>query len=197
MKNPTLRNDGHELMTRREAIRRTALAMGVALAPALLEGVLQAQTAPRGGAAPAHLTSAQFAGVRAIVERIIPRTDTPGAIEVGVPEFIDLMYGKYLTPDEQRVFAAGLADVEKRAVAQGARSFGQLAAAQQDSVLTAIARESQAKEKTFFHTIKELTLLGYFTSENVGKNVLHYDPVPGRYQGCIPLSEVGNASWTR
>ena len=65
------------------------------------------------------------------------------------------------------------------------------------SVLTRIAQASQNKEKTFFHQIKELTLLGYFTSEPVGKNVLHYDPIPGRYDGCIPLSEVGNKSWTR
>jgi hypothetical protein len=57
--------------------------------------------------------------------------------------------------------------------------------------------EAQSKEKTFFHLIKELTLLGYFTAEPVGKNVLHYDPIPGRYQGCIPISEVGNVSWTR
>jgi hypothetical protein len=45
--------------------------------------------------------------------------------------------------------------------------------------------------------IKELTVIGYFTSELVGKSVLKYDPVPGRFDPCIPLAEVGNAQWTR
>ena len=186
------------LMTRREAIRRTALVLGVAITPSLLTGVLQAQTAARTATAgPAFLSAAQFATVRAIVERIIPKTDTPGAIDAGVPAFVDLMYGKYLTEDEKRVLATGLADVEKASTTLGQRSFVQLSTTQQDELLQTIARAAQNQEKTFFHLIKELALLGYFTSENVGKNVLHYDPIPGRYEGCIPLSAVGNVSWTR
>jgi hypothetical protein len=186
------------LMTRREAIRRTALVLGVAITPSLLTGVLQAQTVARTATAgPAFLSASQFATVRAIAERIIPKTDTPGAIDVGVPAFVDLMYGKYLTEDEKRVLAAGLADVEKASTAQGQRAFAQLSPTQQDELLQKIARAAQNQEKTFFHLIKELTLLGYFTAEQVGKNVLHYDPIPGRYEGCIPLSAVGNVSWTR
>jgi gluconate 2-dehydrogenase gamma chain len=186
------------LMTRREAIRRTALALGVAITPSLLIGVMNAQTVSRSSVdAPTYLSSPQFGTVRAIAERIIPKTDTPGAIDVGVPAFIDLMYGKYLTEEEKRVFAAGLAEVEKISAEQGQRNFAQLSSVQQDALLTQVARAAQEKEKTFFHLMKELSLLGYFTSEPVGKKVLHYDPIPGRYQGCIPLSEVGNVSWTR
>ncbi len=186
------------VMTRREAIRRTALALGVAITPSLLIGVMNAQTVSRTAVdAPTYLSSPQFATVRAIAERIIPKTDTPGATDVGVPAFIDLMYGKYLTEEEKRVFAAGLAEVEKISAQQGQRNFAQLSSVQQDALLTQIARAAQEQEKTFFHLMKELTLLGYFTSEPVGKTVLHYDPIPGRYQGCIPLSEVGNVSWTR
>ena len=46
-------------------------------------------------------------------------------------------------------------------------------------------------------TVQELVITGYFTSEQVGKTVLHYDPIPGRYDACIPISEVGNVNWTR
>jgi gluconate 2-dehydrogenase gamma chain len=197
MKSPT-ENESMDLslITRREAIRRTALALGVALTPSLIDGVMNAQTRAPGGA-PAYLSAAQFTTVRAVVERILPKTDTPGAIDVGVPAFVDLMYGKYLTEEEKRVLTTGLAEVEKVSADQGQRGFAQLSSVQQDAVLTQIARASQEKEKTFFHLIKELTLLGYFTAEPVGKNILHYDPIPGRYQGCIPLAEVGNVSWTR
>jgi hypothetical protein len=82
-------------------------------------------------------------------------------------------------------------------MAMGQRGFSQLTAAQQDGLLTKVAAAAQDKEKTFFHLIKELTLLGFFSSEPIGRNVLHYDPIPGRYDGCIPLAEVGNISWTR
>lgn len=191
----TLSDGPAATLTRREAIKRTALILGTAITPSLLAGLLQAQPVAAGPAAkPAFLDARQFATAGAIAERILPRTDTPGAADVGVPAFIDLMYGKYLTAEEKAVFAAGLADVEK--AAKGGGGFAQLPGAQQDEVLRAIAVASQAQEKTFFHLIKELTLLGYFTSEQIGKNVLRYDPIPGAFQGCIPVSEVGPAAWT-
>ena len=50
-------------------------------------------------------------------------------------------------------------------------------------------------EVAFYRQFKGLVLFGYFSSEAVGKNVLNYDPVPGKFVGCMPLSEVGSA-WT-
>jgi hypothetical protein len=185
-------------MTRREAIRRTALVLGGAITPSLLTGVLQAQTPSGNGASlPAYLSVKQFEAAGAMAERILPGTDTPGARDVGVPAFIDLMYGKYMTVEEKGLFAAGLAEVDAASTAQHGRSFPLLPPEQQDRLLTTLAVAAQAKETTFFHLIKELTLLGYFTSEPIGKNVLLYDPIPGRFDGCIPLAEVGNVSWSR
>jgi gluconate 2-dehydrogenase gamma chain len=189
-----------DILTRREAIQRTVALLGVAIAPSILAGVGRAQyAAARAGATakPVHLTPKQFEIVAAAAERILPRTDTPGAVDVGAPAFIDLMVGEYLTAEEKGVFTAGLAEVDAAATAAHQRGFAQLTPAQQDAVLTRIAVASQAKEKTFFHALRELTLLGYFTSEQVGKNVTHYDPIPGAYRGCVPISEVGNKAWTR
>ncbi|MEM8909460.1 MAG: gluconate 2-dehydrogenase subunit 3 family protein [Bacteroidota bacterium] len=45
----------------------------------------------------------------------------------------------------------------------------------------------------FYRTLKELTLLGYFASEEVGENILKYDPIPGSYSGCVPLADIGIA----
>ncbi len=186
-------------MTRREAIRRAALLLGVALSPSLVAGVMQAQTATAAGtgAKPVYLTPQQFETTAAIAERLLPRTDTPGALDVGVPAFIDLTYGRFLAADEKKVLAAGLADVEAQSVAEHQAGFAKLTAVQQDGLLTRIAEAAQHKEKTFFHQIKELTVVGYFTSETVGKTVLNYDPVPGRLEACIPLAEVGNRAWTK
>jgi len=185
-------------LTRREAIRRAGLLLGVALSPSLLNGVLRAKSGVAASAAPkASFSASQTETVAAVAERIIPRTDTPGAIDVGVPAFIDLMYGEYMTDEEKRTIAAGLADLEKRSKAAHTLSFAELAPAQQDALLKAIAVESQKKQKTFFHQMREATVLGFYSSEQIGKNVLHYNPVPGRFDPCVPIAEVGNVNWTK
>jgi len=185
-------------MSRREAIRRAALFLGVAISPSLLAGVLQAQPAAGAGTAarPVYLTGKQFATAGAVAERILPRTDTPGASDVGVPAFIDLMYGKFMSGDERTTFAGGLAEVESTSLAAHRTGFGELSPERQDGLLLKIA-EGAPKDRAFFRQIKEVTVLGYFTSETVGKTVLHYDPVPGRFDACVPLSEVGNKAWTK
>ena len=182
-------------MTRRAALKRAALFLGVALTPSLIANVLQAAATP--GAKAVFLSPAQLDLVTAIAERILPLTDTPGATDVGVPAFVDLMLGKYSTESERQVFTAGLDEVNAASLASHAQSFVKISAAQQDAILMKTAVASQKKDKTFFHQIKELTVVGYFTSEIVGRTVLHYDPVPGRFQGCVPISEVGNVLWTK
>ncbi len=186
------------LLSRREAIQRTALLLGVAISPSILAGLLSAQVGPGGaGSRPSYLTTQQRATAGALAERIIPRTETPGAADVGVPAFIDLMVGEFMSEEEKKIFLAGLAEVEAKSMAAHQREFARLTPAQQDALLKGVADASQNKEQTFFYQLKELTLLGYFTAEPVGKNVLHYDPVPGRFDPCIPISEVGNRAWTR
>ena len=183
------------LISRREALRRTALMLGVAVTPSLISGVMQAQTAAaRSNPAARFLTAAQFATASVVAERIIPKTDTPGATDVGVPGFIDLMYGKYMTAAEKRVFAAGLADVEQASVALGQRSFSQFSPTQQDAVLTKIATAAQSRENTFFHLMKELTLLGYFTSEIGCTQAQRYVEAPGKFEPCVPYTP-GERTW--
>jgi hypothetical protein len=185
-------------INRREALKRTALLLGVALSPSILAGALRAQTPAAGAAAkPVYLTAAQFATAAAAAERILPRSDTPGAADVGVPAFIDLMVAEYMTPAEKQSFLAGLADLDAAGVQAHRKAFPQLSGAEQDALLKRIATAAQGKTGTFFHQLREVTLAGYFTSETVGKTVTHYDPIPGPFQGCIPIAQVGNVVWTR
>jgi gluconate 2-dehydrogenase gamma chain len=178
-------------MTRREAIRRAALAAGVALSPEWLAFAAGAQTP----AAKTYLSAAQGAIVSAAADRILPRTDTPGAIDVGVPAFIDRMYGELMTGAEQKTLVEIVEAIEAAAKAQGG-SFATLAAAQQDAVLRRVASDQIVRKPNAFELLRSVTILGYFTSEQVGKNVLHYDPVPGAYDGCIPIEQVGRRNWT-
>ena len=177
---------------RREAIRRAALLAGVALSPEWLTLVEQ----PRSAAQTSYLAPAQRAIMSAITDRIIPRTDTPGAADVGVPAFIDLLYGEFMSPAERQLLTDGLTRVEAAATSTHMASFATLDADSQDALLRGIAQAEEGREQSFFGLIRSATVLGYFTSEQVGRKVLNYDPVPGRYDGCIPIDQVGRRSWT-
>jgi hypothetical protein len=178
-------------INRREAIRRAAILAGVALSPALVTFVAGAQSA----ATKTYLTTAQGAVAGAAADRILPRTDTPGAADVGVPAFLDRFYGEFMTDDERRLFVAGLGAIEAAAQAAHAGSFASLTSAQQDSVLRAVAVSQQDQSPSSFGLIRSTTLLGYFSSERVAKDVLNYDPVPGRFDGCMPLDQGRGRDW--
>jgi len=176
---------------RREAIRRAALLAGVALSPALVTFVGRAQSS----AARTFLTPAQAAIAGAAAERILPRTDTPGAADVGVPAFLDRFYGEFMTEDERRLFVAGLDAIEAAARAAHNTGFAGLASAQQDAVLRAVATAQQDQNPSAFGLLRSTTILGYFSSERVAKDVLNYDPVPGRFDGCMPLDQARGRDW--
>jgi hypothetical protein len=189
---PTTEQNVRSGISRREAIRRAALAAGVVLSTewlSIVDGV-------RATAQAARLSPAQASLAGAIAERIIPRTDTPGAADVGVPAFIDLLYADFMSPAEQKMLSEGLDGVEAAAKSATGAPFASLPPERQDEILRGIAKAEEGRDQGFFRLIKSATILGYFTSEQVGRNVLNYDPVPGRYEGCIPIDQVGRRNWT-
>ena len=187
-----VRGPTSEGIGRREAIRRAALLAGVAIAPDWLDFVARAQTP----AARTYLTAAQGQILSAAAERILPRTETPGAIDAGVPAFIDRFYGEFLSPADRQLLVSGIDEIERAARTAHGASFATLPAGQQDAVLRTVATAQQGKDPSSFGLLRSVTILGYFTSEQVGKTVLHYDPVPGAYDGCVPIDQVGRRNWT-
>jgi gluconate 2-dehydrogenase gamma chain len=189
---PPSASSGAQGINRREAIRRAAVLAGVAFAPAWLSLVDRGVAAAQGPA----LSAGQLADVSAAAERILPRTDTPGAIDVGVPAFISALYSGFMSDAERQMLTSGLSRVDAASRAAHGTTFASLTAGQQNTVLRGIAVAEEGQPQGFFRLLRSATILGYFTSEQVGKNVLHYDPIPGRYDGCVPLSDVGNRNWT-
>lgn len=188
-------------ISRREAIRRAALLAGVVVSSewlaaadtAFAEASAGTQARPAGTAQ--RLTPALTAIAGAVADRILPRTGTPGAADVGVPAFIDRLYGEFMTPAERQILTEGLNAVDAAARSEHGRGFIILTSVQQDALLRTIARAEEGKPQGFFRLIRSATILGYFTSEQVGRTVLHFDPVPGRYDGCVPIEQVGRRNW--
>jgi hypothetical protein len=181
---------------RREAIRRAALIMGMSISAPAVMGILNGCTPrPELNWQPTLFTEDQAALIMELAETIIPRTDTPGSKDVGVPAFIELMIKDCYAKEDQDRFLAGIGEFEATCEAESGDSFLSLDA--EKRLAFAKSQNQKALEqkdgpRPFFLMVKELTLLGFFTSEPGATQVLQYLPVPGQYKGCIPLSEAGN-----
>jgi hypothetical protein len=142
------------------------------------------------------LNSHQNETVATIAELIIPKTDTPGARDAGVPAFIDVMLADWGDDDQRQMFTTGLANVDERSRAAFGKDFVGCVAWQQTEILKdldyelARLRDTKADtSKNFFQAMKWLTLTGYYTSEVGATSELHYRVVPGRYEPCYPLDQ--------
>jgi len=202
---PQLRSS---LMERREVIRLLATAAVLPVFPqklvTLCRGV-HAQLAP--SAALRTLNADQDAAVTAMAELIIPTTDTPGAKTARVNEFIDLMLAEWYPDGDRARFLAGLADVDVRSRAAYGKNFVNCDERDQVAILTALdaevsrLRESEKpadlssttpaprpSQKHFFHMMKQLTLIGYFTSE-IGTPSEQRHQFLDLYRPCAPLHD--------
>ena len=189
-------------MDRREALRRTALIMGGAISAPVLVGIMKGCKAKPTleGWKPSFLSEDQGLLITQVSEIIIPKTDTPGAKEAGVPGFIDQMLKEVYKKEDQDKFLNGLKAFSDEAAKKYGDPFTELDAAKQLEFVTekhdaAVKEQKETKpapERPFILNMKELTMLGFFTSQPGATQVLQYEAVPGAYKGCLPLSEAGN-----
>jgi hypothetical protein len=188
-------------MDRREALKRVGLLLGGTLSASVVAGVLSGCEVRRraGTYTPQALTAAQDELVTTVAELILPETDTPGARAAGVNQFVDGIVATTYSDAEKARFTEGLADLDRRAQAAHRHAFAACTPAQQADLLTALAREADAArqagdtETPFFFMMKELTLVGYYTSEVGATQELQYVHAAGRYDGDVPLAEAGRA----
>jgi len=188
-------------MNRREAIQRAGLVLGYAISIPTLSAVMNGCKAkPELAFIPKFLSADQAALVSEVAEIIIPKTDTPGAKDTGVPAFIDVIVNDCYKKADQENFLSGLNDFDKGAKDAYGDAFLDLDADKQVEYVTKVHNDAltaskdeanKDKPRAFILIMKELTVVGFFTSEAGATQVLQYQAVPGAYKGCIPLSEVG------
>jgi hypothetical protein len=177
-------------LDRRGLLTGAAALLGAELAAPLAKA-MAAEVAPGFTASHAAFTPDQRTLVAAISERIIPTTDTPGAIAAGVPAFIELMLADWYEPTDRNDFMTGFGLVEGYARVHYEAPFAVLAPEEQDAVLTlAMQGRIPALSGGFFEHCRQLVLLGYYSSEIGCKQERVYVPVPGRYDGKYPYADV-------
>jgi hypothetical protein len=191
-------------MDRREALRLLATGAALQLAPGQLFAALrEARTLLASDAPAGTLTPHQKATVTAMAELIFPRTDTPGATDVGVPDFVDLMLTEWYDEPERTRFLNGLSDVDERTNARFGKSFVESSPEQQANILTALGekmmpdmmtgRQSRRRGSTqrtsgnFYLMLRHLTLTGYYTSEAGATEALHFQIIPDSHEACAEI----------
>ena len=157
--------------------RRTALikiasaATSAAIAPLLgdtLESEHHLHEAVQETATPlatgrSYFSETDFETISKLTDLIIPRTDTPGATDSGVPHWIDFHVGS--NPELQEKFKQGLAYLDEQAHMVNGSPFKALTEQQQSAILQALSADPDTAKSGFFSTIKDLTVDGYYSSE--------------------------------
>ena len=180
-------------LTRRAALQ----VLGAATLPAVLRAESPGDDEARAlmqrvelGASQGTLFRAdERATISAIADAVLPRTETPGALDVGVPAFVELIATDWMTDAERAAFRDGLAALDAHAVATAGRAWPSLDAAARvsEAAWAEGAEERTLPAKAAFRRLKGLTVQGWFSSERVQKEVLRTMIVPGRYHGCSPI----------
>jgi hypothetical protein len=205
-------------MNRRDAIGRVALIMGGAVIGAdfFLSGC-KPNTATQ---VSDLFDTNHVAFLNEVADTILPTTSSPGAKAANVGQFMAVMVRDCYTPANQKTFLEGVKKLDDASQKQYSSKFMDLTPQQRTDLLVTLDKEQKdftskrnkdveadmlkhkgdAKYKApdmpnhYFRMMKELTLLGYFTSEIGATKALRYIAVPGRYDGNVPYKK-GDKAW--
>ncbi len=210
-------------MNRREAVHYIGLLLGGTMigANALVTGC---RTKDQQGSNSMEFDGDDIAYLDEIAETILPATGTPGAKAAKVGQFMTVMVKDCYEEDDQKVFREGMKKINEAGRKKFGSSFMELKPAQRHELLVALdteAKEYGVKKREFdnkesekekqekangkeyakkemephyFRMMKELTLLGYFTSEIGSTQARRYKETPGRYDPCVPYKK-GDKAW--
>lgn len=174
-------------MNRREAVQRITLLMGGALSAPLMAGIAGEKL----NAGPSLSVNPQQEALLAeIADIIIPSTNTPGAKAAGAEKFIVRVVRDCYELEDQKKFYAGIEKLDSDSKEIYGKGFMQLDTEKKNEIV----KRSTTYDKPFFLQMKGLTVTAYFTSEIGATQALDYLPIPGRFDGCIPLKE-GQKTW--
>ncbi|RXG33126.1 gluconate 2-dehydrogenase subunit 3 family protein [Leeuwenhoekiella marinoflava] len=205
-------------MKRRQVLKNIGLGAGyVAVAPAVFSLLQSCKSEPKNEWQPVFLNVANGFALTQVLDVILPKTDTPGASELNIAQFIDSYMNEVAGDNQKEEFKSGAnafalsfkenfdkevndgeaVDFEK-AVAKylGADKetrdgYVKRISETQDPDAPEADFDAHAGSYAYLNAVRDLGIWAWKNSEAVGENVLWYDPIPGAYIGCLPESEAG------
>lgn len=178
-------------MNRREALQRTAVVLGGAIigADVFLSGCTTSRESHY------SFQTEDLVLLNEIAEIILPATsDSPGAKAANVAAFMQTIVTDCYTSSDKETFFNGLTSLREEATRVFKNDFISLSATEKQSLLEKIDKKAADEDEHYFSMLKQLTLWGYFSSEIGVTQALRYEPIPGRYDGCVPY-KAGEKAW--
>lgn len=210
-------------MNRRSAIKNISIGIGITVSSGTLMSVLsgcksdtQTNTDTSSSTSFLNVKDANF--VEEILDIILPKTDTPGAKDLGIVRYVNVVLKELYEAKDQKVFRKGLGyfqDVVKsKSDSKSTTDRAELTTILDDwigtknedkreeigALLYTPQNKVAAKDQKRYHiyqflsNVKRLGISAYFGHKEIGTNHLNYDPVPGAYKGCVPLEEIATNS---
>lgn len=185
-------------MDRRAAIQGLLQGgLALSLLPGFAETAWSAVAQAGGRPASRALDPGRTQMITVLADTILPRTDTPGAIDVGVPAWIDLVVGEYFSDTRRAAFLADLDAIDPLARAQSGAPLAALNHGDLARVVAALDAASGSLElspaQRGYVKLKELILYGYFTSKPVQQDLLKVVIVPGRFDADVRIAPTSAA----
>ncbi len=181
-------------MQRREVLRTLgALALGPLVAPlsatdrlalgARLHGRLRVPRDLR------VLSPAQAALTAALADTLLPRTDTPGALDAGAVEFFDLLLDEWHTDEERMALLAGLDQFDERCLGATGARYAEAPVASREAFLATVdgAEGPAGSAEAAWARLRQVTIFAWGTSKPVLEGPLQTPIIPGRFDGCVPV----------
>ena len=194
-------------MKRREAIKGLGMSLGLVVATPTVISLLQScKSDPKIDWTPNFLSPEEGLTIKKIVGLILPGTDAlPSATEVNIPEFIDKYLSVLAGNEEKKSYKTGIAAITNALGGSPQKTSDD----DYTNLLTKYLSADQEEKEAFkqkeednlilqtLYKIRDKAIWGYRNSQKVGMEILAYDPIPGVYNGCIPLEEAtGGKAWS-
>lgn len=185
------------LMNRREALKSVVLMMGGTMVGA---NVILTGCAPEYRIEGLDFTEKDIAFMDEIGEAIIPTTDTPGAKAAGIGAFMAMMVKETYNKEQQESFIEGLNNLHSGFKSDTGDEFMNASVEERTAYLNDLNQKAKAdfgednKAPSYINMFKDLTVLGYFTSEIGATQALRYIETPGKYEPCIDYKK-GDRAW--
>lgn len=187
-------------MTRRDLLQNVAILLGGSIVGGSVFSLSGCKSTDK--QVNALFSESQVALMNEIADTILPKTSSPGAKEANVGNFMSVMVFDCYTEKDQKVFMDGLKKIDELSDKQFNESFAKASPEQRTQLLTALDKEQKDYQEKkgkddpshYFRMMKELSVLGYFSSKEGATQALRYLPVPGKYDGSFPYKK-GDKAW--
>lgn len=208
-------------MNRRQALKNFGLGAGILIiGPSTLSLLQSCKSEAKSDWEPTFLSISNGLALKQILNVIIPKTDTPGANDLNLAQFIDSYMDQVASEERQQYFkrnadAFAVAfkeefnkDLDKGKEKDFEKIISKYLSASPEEQEIFVKRQTETQDPidkipvlkmdpdagslSYLKNVRQMAIWAWKTSEQIGENVLWYDPIPGRYISCGPVEELGN-----